>query len=107
MNKTVIIAAKVKYMGEVFNTKLMVEYKHTGVMFFKDKAKTHYTNNPEIAANYKHCYVEPGYYYMSRLAIPNNGDWWYINNQGDQYEVIKVSKYGKKIHAQLSKPQNP
>ena len=55
---------------------------------------------------------KPVYYFIKRMAIPTinaKGDKsiWYINNDGDSYAINKVSKWGKKIHEQLSNNINP
>lgn len=102
--KDVIVAANIRYSGTTFNTKLKVEYKHTGERYSND---THeYTTEDgkrkvEAGEKIKHT---SGYWYIDRLAIYYGPDqYWYINNEGDNYEVNKVSKYGRKIHAELSK----
>jgi hypothetical protein len=110
MAKTVIIAANVSYGGIDFNTRLLVEYEHTGKQWYKKP--THYTSSESIAAEWRAKGIKvkerPGYYFMKRLAIPNdNCGWWYINNPGSTYSVNKISKYGRRIHAELSQDQPP
>ena len=107
--KKYTFAANITYSGRTFNTKLIVEYKHTGKQFFKNTRKgKHYLSGEESAKKEKgKIFVSDGYYFIDRLAIPTinaNGenDIWYINNFGDAYSVNKVSKFGKKIHQQLS-----
>ena len=108
----VSFAANISYSGVTFNTPLIVEYRHTGTQYFKKPH--HYTENPEIAQEWKRkgkkVTEKPGYYFMDRIAIPTtktdgSKDIWYINNPGDTYKVNKVSKYGQKVHEQLSKHQ--
>ena len=115
-NLSIIIAANITYSGFTYNTKLLVEYKHTGKewVYRKKHSKNEtITSNEEIAADrIKKGFIVkelPPYYFISRLAIPSitasgKQDWWYINNLGDQYRINKVSKYGKKVHSILSNP---
>jgi hypothetical protein len=111
---TVKVAANITYSGITYNTPLIIEYKHTGVQYFKGKAS--YTTNKDIAERWKakgeKVIVKDGYYFIKRLAIPTinaNGEKgiWYINNDGDSYSINKVSKFAKKIHNQLSNNINP
>ena len=105
--------ANITYSGFTYNTLLHIEYKHTGTIYKlmkKDICEKH-TTNKDIADEWisknkkvKSCL---GHYYMYRLAIPNTNakgseDIWYINNEGDSYQVNKISKYGRKIHAELT-----
>lgn len=108
------IAANITYSGNRFNTPLILEYEHTGTIYEIPNKK--YTTNPEIYQSWLDkgikCRVKDGYYFVKRMAIPTinakgKEDIWYINNSGDTYAVNKVSKYGKKIHAELSKHQKP
>lgn len=113
------IAANITYSGNTFNTKLNVEYKHTGKIWYcKKKGKDYYTStdSPNIVIDWNSkgykVFETKGYYFMDRLSIPTinaNGksDVWYINNCGDDYRINKVSKYGRKIHAELSKIEKP
>jgi hypothetical protein len=111
------VAANITYSGFTYNTPLIIEYKHTGkVWIYKKKKREHFTMNEEIMREreMEGCKIieKPGYYYMNRLAIPTinasgNDDIWYINNPGDSYTVNKISKYGRKIHEQLSNNINP
>lgn len=103
------VAANITYSGSTYNSKVLVEYEHTGEMYFK-KAN-HYTQDKDIAEEWKakgkKVITKPGYYFIKRLAIPTimaNGQKgiWYINNSGDNYTINKVSKYWKKMHDQLS-----
>ena len=114
---TIKIAANITYSGNTFNTPLIVEYSHTGKLWICKKGKRErMTTDEDIMKSrqqegYK-VIEKPGYYYMKRLAIPTtkaNGqpDIWYINNDGDNYSVNKISKYGRKIHQQLSNNINP
>lgn len=108
-----IIAANISYSGLTFNTPLLIEYKHTGVYyFFNSNRGKHQFSGIDTAKEYqqkgKKVQQSAGYYFISRLAIPTNYDtgtktWWYINNADDTYKVNQVSKYAKKIHAELSK----
>lgn len=106
---TIQIAANITYSGNTYNTLLFVEYKHTGKQYFK--GKNHFTNNEEIAQSWeekgKKVTTKTGHYFINRIAIPTinakgENDKWYITNEGDTYSINKVSKYGRKIHAQLS-----
>jgi len=104
LRKDVIIAANITYLGTTFNTKLKVEYRHTGERYSMNAHE--YTveegrRRVEAGEKIKHT---SGYWYIDRLAIYYGPDqYWYINNDGDKYEVNKISKYGRKIHAELSK----
>lgn len=112
-NKTVYFVCDVTYSANRQITKVRAEYKHTGTIYelIKNGAVKKYTTDKSIADNwaakrYK-INVKEGYYFVSRLAIPTItasglSDWWYINNPGDFYQIHRVSKYGKKIHSQLS-----
>lgn len=110
-------AANISYYGFTYNTRLMIEYKHTGEYYFlKTRKGIHILSGKESAdekkATGKKVYHSTGYYYMGRLSIPNIGadgkqHQWYINNSGDTYSVNKVSKYGKKIHTQLATEPKP
>lgn len=108
-NLTVTVAANVTYSGFTYNTPLIIEYEHTGIMYFKKE--NHYTLHEDIAQRWKQegkkVIEKPGYYFMKRLAIPSNGGLWYINNEGDSYKINKLSKYANKIHEQLSNNINP
>lgn len=106
------VAANITYSGFTYNTRLFVEYQHTGEMYFKNK--NHYTSDKEIAEDWKikgkKVITKPGYYFIKRMAIPTinakgENDIWYINNPGDDYTINKASKYWKKIHNQLSTNQ--
>lgn len=108
------IAANISYSGMTFNTPLILEYEHTGTIYEIPNKK--YTTDPEIYKSWIEkgikVKVKEGYYFIKRMAIPTinakgNKDTWYINNSGDIYAVNKVSKYGKKIHAEMSKHQKP
>lgn len=115
--KTVTIAANITYSGFTYNTPLVIEYEHTGKQWFYTKGKTTcFTENESIAndrkASGKKVVEKQGYYYIKRLAIPTINDkgekiMWYINNPGDHYSINKVSKYGQKIHSEMSKEQPP
>ena len=110
------IAANITYSGFTYNTPLIVEYKHTGKQWFYKKGKKQYfTESAEIMQDKISKGIKvtekPGYYFINRMAIPTinanmQPDIWYITN-GDSYSINKVSKYGKKIHAQLSNNTNP
>lgn len=107
--KNITIAANISYSGNTYNTKLFIEYKHTGKYYFmKTKKGKHILSGIESAIEKKQTgkkiFVSDGYYFIDRLSIPNgNNDKWYINNPGDTYSINKVSKYAKKIHCELSK----
>ena len=113
----ICIAANITYSGITFNTKLHLEYEHTGKQFFYKKGKTEcYTESQEIADEKKKMGIKvresEGYYFIKRMAIPTinskgENDIWYVNNFGDCCQVNKVSKYGKKVHELLSKNINP
>ena len=110
-------AANITYSGNTFNTKLIVEYKHTGGYYFIMGEKGKHILSGEDSANKKiregkKVYYSNGYYFIKRLAIPTinakgENDIWYINNEGDFFKVNKVSKFGKKIHNQLSTESQP
>ena len=118
--KKFIVAANINYNGVDFNTKLHIEYRHTGKHYLKRKSKRSHvltqTFDDEIAQSWKEkgFYVDEneGFYVMERLAIPTinakgENDIWYINNCGDNYRVNKLSKYAQKIHEQMCKYQKP
>ena len=92
-NITIIVAVNLTYGGLTYNTPLKIEYKHTGEFTYKQGRKK---------------LKSAGYYYQYRLAIPTinadgKKDFWYINNEGDSYTVNKVSKFGRKLHAEITK----
>ena len=113
------VAANITYSGFTYNTKLIVEYEHTGKQwFYKPKGTKieHYTQCIEIVKDRikqgLKVTEKPGYYFIKRLAIPTinakcENDIWYINNPGDDYSINRASKYWKKIHEQLSNNINP
>jgi len=109
----VIGAANVTYSGLTYNTKVLLEYEHTGEMYCKRKNQHHHTSHIDLAEKWKGGYIKkPGYYFIKRIAIPTinadgKNDFWYINNSGDTYQVNKISKYLKKIHSLLSQNINP
>ena len=104
--------ANITYSGLTYNTLLIVEYKHSGKVFkTKKKGTTTHTTDIEIAKKWetegKKVTEHEGYYFMYRLAIPNRtasgkDDIWYINNPGDSYRINKLSKYGRKVHSELT-----
>lgn len=114
-------AGNVTYSGFTYNSKIWVEYKHTGKQFFyKEKQGRKitecFTDSEEIANEKRQKGIEvtskEGYYYIDRLAIPSVGadgknHIWYINNCGDEYRINKVSKFWDKKHKQLSQHQKP
>lgn len=111
--KTIITAANITYGGITQNTPVKVEYKHTGKIYSYGKTGRH-TESAEIAAEWKakgrRVKERAGYYYIYRMAIPNltsNGarDWWYITNDGDEYQLNKVSKFFRRVHSELSMDQ--
>lgn len=116
--KKVTFAANITYSGSTFNTILIVEYKHTGKQWFYKKPKQKhetFTENEQIAIEKRNQGLivteKKGYYYVDRIAIPNvnakgEKDIWYISNYGDSFKINKISKYGKKIHSQLSQEQD-
>ncbi len=105
--------ANISYDGFTYNSKINLEYSHTGEMYFKNSKKPIYTTDIEIAKGWKCGYkVKPGYFFIKRISIPTinakgENDVWYIDNDGDTYSINKVSKYGKKIHSLLSQNINP
>lgn len=111
--------ANITYNGLTYNTPLIVEYKHTGKIYelYKKGKCIKHTSDNEIGTAWKdlknHIVKEvSGYYFMYRLAIPNinakgEKDIWYINNSGDYYRINKLSKYGRKIHSQLTNITEP
>jgi len=111
---TIKIAANITYSGMTYNTPLILEYEHTGTIYEIKNKK--YTTDHEIYQGWLkkgiRASIKEGYYFIKRMAIPTinaKGEKgvWYINNSGDTYRINKVSKYGKKIHAELSKHQKP
>ena len=112
-----VFAANITYDGFTYNTKLLIEYEHTGGYYFmKTKNGKHILSGEESANNKmvvgKKVYYSNGYYFIKRLAIPTinaKGEhcYWYINNAGDSYSINKISKYGKKVHAILSAESKP
>ncbi len=110
---TLKFMANITYGGTTYNTLLICEYKHSGTIYkcIKKGCPEKITHNIEIAnewkAKGKKVIEGDGYYYMDRIAIPTinakgEKDIWYINNAGDTYIVNKVSKYGRKIHQELT-----
>ena len=102
------IAGNITYNGFMFTTPLFLEYQHTGQQFH---VKGKCTSDKGIAEEWKQkgkkVIIKSGYYFIKRIAIPTinakgENDIWYISNCGDTHSINKISKYGKKIHAQLS-----
>lgn len=109
---------EVTYGGIKRITPVKAEYQHTGEIYelIKRGQTIKHTGSAEIAENWKRegkkVKTIDGYFYIDRLAIPTitadgKKDWWYINNAGDNWQIHRVSKYGRKIHAELSKIQKP
>jgi len=105
-------AVNLTYSGFTYNTKAYFEYEHTGEYYIIkgnkndiicdtiDKVKNNMKKHLKL-------FKSDGYYYIKRIAIPTtladgSKSKWYINNGGDYYRINKVSKYGKKIHNELS-----
>lgn len=115
--KTYTFAANITYNGFTYNTKLICEYEHTGGYYFLNTKHGKHILSGEDSANDhikkgKKVYYSNGYYFIKRLAIPTinaNGDKdiWYIDNSQDGYKINKISKYGKKVHSQLSTESQP
>lgn len=114
MKKTVIIAANVTYSNVTFNTRLTVEYKHSGEQYWiiKRGGIQHILSGEDSAREKvregKKVYYSPGYYFAARYAIPTimaNGQpgTWYINNEDDYYRINRISKYAKKLNEELSR----
>ena len=110
--KVITMIADITYSGLRRITPLICEYKHTGTIY--ETGKSRYTSSAEIAQRWKDegkkVREKQGYYYIDRMAIPSinasgKPDKWYINNSGDMYEVHRVSKYGRRIHKELSAMQ--
>jgi hypothetical protein len=110
---TLKFMANITYGGAKFNTLLICEYKHSGATYkcIKKGYTEKFTTDIEIAnewrAKGKKVIEGHGYYYVDRIAIPTTNakgekDIWYINNEDDEYKVNKVSKYGRKIHQELT-----
>lgn len=102
------VAGNITYCGFTYNTRLQIEYKHTGPIYYKSKSKIHFTSNREIYEDWKksgtRAIEETGHYYIERIAILNSdGSIWYINNPGDNYRVNKCSKFWNRMHQKLSK----
>lgn len=114
---THIFAANITYSGFTYNTRLVIEYGHTGGYYFLlTKNGQHILSGEESAQDKikkgKKVYYSNGYYFIKRLAIPTinakgEKDIWYINNEGDTFKINHLSKYGEKIHEQLSKESEP
>ena len=103
MTKTITIAANVTYGTITQNSRLTLEYSHTGKYYFKKTPKgIHIFSDEESAKKSKNVFVSEGHYFINRLRLGE----WYINNDGDTYHINKVSKYGRKIHEQLSSEIN-
>lgn len=111
--KNVICVCEIYYSGLRYITKTKIEYKHTGEFYFYKKRGGEYILSGidsaiEKKSAGKKIYKSSGYYQIDRVAIPTltpsgESDWWYINNQGDYYEVRRTSKYAKKIDKELKK----
>jgi hypothetical protein len=109
---TLKFMANVTYNSFTYNTLLICEYKHSGVVYkHTKKGTTTHTTDIDIANKWKDegkkVIEGHGYYYVDRIAIPTTNakgekDIWYINNEDDEYRVNKVSKYGRKIHQELT-----
>jgi len=112
-----IIAANITYDGFTYNTRLLMEYKHTGGYYFMNTPKGKHILSGEDSSNDKmrkgkKVFYSNGYYFIDRMAIPTinakgENDFWYINNPGDSYSINKVSKFAKKKHAELSAESHP
>jgi len=110
--KTITFAANISYSGLTYNTPVIFELKHTGeYYFFKTPKCKHILTGLDSAmerqAKGKKVFKSNGHYFVDRIAIPTIGadmkkHNWYINNPGDTYSINKVSKYGRKIYAQLA-----
>jgi cytochrome c oxidase assembly protein Cox11 len=102
-DKILYTVGNITYSGFTYNTRLKVEYKHTGIQYH---IKNKYTCDKDIADSWiakgKKVKVKQGNYFIYRIAIPNQNSWWYISNSGDSYTLNKASKYFKKIHSELS-----
>lgn len=115
MKTSKIIAANITYSGFTRDTRLLVEFKHTGTYyFFKQSKSIHILSGIDSAlkqkARGKKIYVSGGQWVVDRLAIPcliavGKMDWWYIDNPGDYYQINKISKYAKRLYAELSKEE--
>lgn len=110
--KEIIIAANVTYGGITYNTPLKIQFKHTGTQYYTGKRKL--TSSKQIAQRWieqgKKVKLSEGHYFIDRLAVPTwelKKDWWYINNDGDLYTVNRLSKYGQKIYAEITKEPTP
>ena len=105
--KVITMIADITYSGLRRITPLICEYKHTGTIY--ETGKSRYTSSAEIAQRWKDegkkVREKQGYYFIDRMAIPTGNTKWYINNDGDTYEVHRISKYGRRIHKELSAMQ--
>lgn len=111
----VSVAMKVTLGSIPFNTPATIEYRHTGPQWFyrkKGEKNITYTESEDIAKErmYDGLVVSKdlGHYSIHRISIPTinakgEKDVWYI----ELNSVIKISKYGKKIHNLLSNNINP
>lgn len=110
----ITMVADIEYSGIRQITPLICQYEHTGTLYETGKSK--YTSSAEIAHRWKEegrrVKEKPGYYFIKRMAIPTTNakgepDIWYITNPGDSYQVHRISKYGRRVHKELSQQQKP
>ena len=111
IEKTHTIAANITYSGMTYNTRLILEIKHTGEYYFCfKKGIRHQFSGVDTALQHKakgkKVFKSSGYYYIDRFAIPvptadGTQGIWYINNDGDSYSVNKVSKYARALYAEM------
>ena len=107
------IAANITYSGMTYNTRLIIETKHTGEYYFCFKKGIHHRFSGvdtalQHKAKGKKAFKSSGYYYIGRVAIPapmadGTAGIWYINNEGDSYSINKVSKYAQALYAEMTK----
>lgn len=106
-----IFAANVTYNSFTYNTKMLIEYEHTGTQYYcKTNKGTTILSGIDSAIEKvkkgKKVSYSAGYYFIKRMAIQTIASelkihWWYIN-EPDYIKINKSSKYWNKIHKQLS-----
>lgn len=104
MKKIFVFAGNITYKGFTYNSRLRVEYAHTGKLYYQRKGhKTlgdKYAASREIAedlkAKGKKIQITSGYWFIDRIAIITGNDYWYITNDGDTYSLNKASKFWQK-----------
>ena len=112
IEKTHTIAANITYSGMTYNTRLILEIKHTGEYYFCIKrGTTHVFSGIDSALQHKakgkKVFKSSGHYYIGRMAVPapmadGTAGIWYINNDGDSYSINRVSKYAQALYTEMA-----